>query len=153
MRNRRFGFGSCDANLQPLVYRPSRASFWASTLPFWASTALHDSILNLQSFWILTWMRIRIQLPKLMRIRLWYLLINQPIKLTYWSYEMWALATQKKLEKSITRTEFLFSRAKVFQIGIRNDFEIKRFLKPEIWKWSMQCEHCDSHVWIRIHIM
>ncbi len=36
-----------DTNLLLLVYRPSRAPFWASKLPLRASTALHSSILSL----------------------------------------------------------------------------------------------------------
>ncbi len=43
-----FHYNSDDApypsDLLPLVYRPSRAPFWASKLPLWASTALHSSI-------------------------------------------------------------------------------------------------------------
>ncbi len=66
-----------DANLRPLAYRPSRSLFWASTplfwtsTPlFWTSTALQGSILSLESLWIFTLTRIRIQLFTLLRIRI-----------------------------------------------------------------------------------
>ncbi len=36
-----------DANQRTLVYRPSRAPFWAATPPLWASMGLHGSILSL----------------------------------------------------------------------------------------------------------
>ncbi len=52
-----------DTNLRPLAHRPSRP-------PFWASTDLRGSILSLISSYILTLMRIRVQLPKTMRIRI-----------------------------------------------------------------------------------
>jgi hypothetical protein len=62
------------------VYRASRAPFWASTIPFWVSTAIDGFfVLSLLSSWILTYvdpdpaftlMRIRSQLPKIMRIRI-----------------------------------------------------------------------------------
>ncbi len=59
-----------NANLRTLAYRPSRPSFWATTPPFWASPALHGSILSLDSSRVLTLMRIQIQLSFLMRIRI-----------------------------------------------------------------------------------
>jgi hypothetical protein len=59
-----------DDNLRPLVYRSSRAPFWAFMAPLWASVAIHDSILSLWNYWILTSMLIRIQLFNLMRIRI-----------------------------------------------------------------------------------
>ncbi len=43
-----------DASLSPLVYRFTRATFWAFMLQLWASVALHGSILSFQSSWILT---------------------------------------------------------------------------------------------------
>jgi hypothetical protein len=65
-----------DANLRPPSHIPSRPPFGASTPTFWASTALHGFIVSLKSSWIFllmrirlfTLMRIRIQLPKTMRI-------------------------------------------------------------------------------------
>jgi hypothetical protein len=75
-------------NLRPLEYRPSMASFWASMVPFWASMpplwafmALQSSVfepLSILNFdfdqiririQLYTLMWIRIQLPKIMRIR------------------------------------------------------------------------------------
>ncbi len=40
-----------DANLRPLVYRPSTAPFWTTTHPLLAPRALHCSVLNLRSSW------------------------------------------------------------------------------------------------------
>ncbi len=42
-----FRLNGSDANLRPPVYRPFWASFWTSTLPLWATTSLHGSIMNL----------------------------------------------------------------------------------------------------------
>ncbi len=41
-----------DANLRPLVCKPSIAQFLAPMPPLWASTALYFSILSLRSSWI-----------------------------------------------------------------------------------------------------
>ncbi len=53
-----------ESAMRPLVFVPSRAPFWASMHPLWASTALNGFIL---SFWIL---RIRIQHFTLMWIQI-----------------------------------------------------------------------------------
>ncbi len=50
-----------DANIRPLVYRPSRVPFWTFKPPF---VSVHGSILSLQSSLIFILIRIRIQLPK-----------------------------------------------------------------------------------------
>jgi hypothetical protein len=54
-----------DANLSPLVLRPSRASFWASS----PVVSDHGSIF-LSLTWILSYLLIRIQLFTLLRIRI-----------------------------------------------------------------------------------
>ncbi len=52
------------------LFWASTPQLWASTPQFWAPTDLHGSILSLYSSWILAMMRIRIQLPKIIRIRI-----------------------------------------------------------------------------------
>ncbi len=63
-----------------LIYRPSSAPVWTSRPPLWASTALEP----LKNFWILTLMRIWIQLFTWMRIRI-LLLIKVMAICNHWS--------------------------------------------------------------------
>ncbi len=65
-----------DTNLRPVVYGPFTAPFQSSTFPLWASTAIHCSISSIYSSWFWSWcgsgwIRIRIQLPKMKRIRIY----------------------------------------------------------------------------------
>ncbi len=162
MRKRRSGFGTCDANLQQWYTDPPGFPFERPRLPFERpppSTTLFgakkSTVLN---FDFNADTDLASQTIKLMRIRIRNLLINQPIKLTYWSYEIWALATQQKLEKiSYKNWIFVFAGESVANRDpqwFRNK-EIFKTRNMEIqYRYpGIKCEHYDGQVWIRIHIV